>query len=178
MDFVDSLMSELDIARQTVIDWRSFVRDIFTDYILRQNTIIGGPGIIVQIDETHFVKRKYHRGRVEVKVFGVVDIEGNCFMHTVDDRKKETLMAIISKRILPGSVIISDEFRSYSSLSQAEHHTVWIRQQGRTPHKQDWSNLGCWRFESRKRIFSIRILVSTYLDASKWYLMVPIQFLY
>jgi len=40
------------------------MRDICADYFLRNSEKIGGPGTIVEIDETCVSKRKYERGRL------------------------------------------------------------------------------------------------------------------
>lgn len=63
---------------------------------LKRNQI-GGPGIIVEIDESVFNKRKYHRGRFikEKWVFGGVERGGSgvFFVH-VKNRRRETLLLL------------------------------------------------------------------------------------
>ncbi|CAB9519936.1 pore calcium channel protein 1 [Seminavis robusta] len=89
-----------------------------------ENYQIGGIGVEVEIDESKFGKRKYHRGhRVDgVWVFGGVERtpERKCFLVAVEDRKKPTLEALIKEFILPGSIIISDKFPSYEDLEGTE----------------------------------------------------------
>ena len=67
--------------------------------ILEQDTEqIGGPGKHIEIDESKFGKRKYHRGkRVDgVWVFGGIERESKrCFFEIVSDRSAETLIPII-----------------------------------------------------------------------------------
>ena len=77
--------------------------------------IIVGDGIIVEIDECKLVKKKYHRGRNlahEGKwLFGGIDKDsGKCFFEFVNKRDRETLLEIIRRRILPGSIVYSDEW--------------------------------------------------------------------
>ena len=69
---------------------------------------IGGVGKIVEIDESKFGKRKYHRGRrVDgVWVFGGIERESRCFMVSVEDRTAATLIPIIKQYILPGTVCL------------------------------------------------------------------------
>ena len=90
---------------------------------------IGGPGKVVEIDESKFGRRKYNRGkRVDGKwVFGGIEqCTDKIFMEVVEDRTKETLWALIDTYIAKGSVIWSDKWRSYQGLDKAgyEHFTV------------------------------------------------------
>ena len=66
-----------------------------------------------------FIAGKYHRGkRVEGKwVFGGVERDtGKCFLEPVENRTAQTLMTLIEEWILPGSIIISDCWKSYSTI--------------------------------------------------------------
>jgi transposase-like protein len=82
--------------------------------------MIGGEGIIVEIDESKFGKRKYHRGhRVEgAWVFGGVERapEKRTFVQVVEDRSERTLLQAIRENIHPGSIIHSDMWRGYSGI--------------------------------------------------------------
>ena len=92
---------------------------------------IGGPGIVVEIDESKFGKRKYNRGhRVEgVWVVGGVELtpERRVFLLPVEDRSRETLHSIIEEYVEPGSVIHTDLWRGYQGINETievEHRTV------------------------------------------------------
>ena len=66
-----------------------------------------------------FIAGKYHRGeRVEGQwVFGGVERDtGKCFLEPVENRSAQTLMTLIEEWILPGSIIISDSWKSYSTI--------------------------------------------------------------
>ena len=83
----------------------------------------------MEIDESKFGKRKYHRGRnVEGHwVFGGIERGSReSFMVAVPDRSKNTLMPIITQYIRPGTTVISDEWRSYNDIgiSGYTHQTV------------------------------------------------------
>ena len=83
--------------------------------------MIGGPGIVVEIDESKFTKRKYNVGRSmrDGWVFGGIEREsGKLFFRFVDDRTEATLSEIIKARIRPGSIINCDRFRSYWNLER------------------------------------------------------------
>ncbi|CAI6354362.1 unnamed protein product [Macrosiphum euphorbiae] len=80
---------------------------------------IGGVDKIVEIDESKFGKRKYHRGhRVEMQwIFGGVERgSGKCFLMPAEFRNKKTLLTIIKQWILLGTNIISDCWKSYDCL--------------------------------------------------------------
>ena len=90
---------------------------------------LGGPGVIVEIDESKFGKRKYHRGHhVEGQwVFGGYERgTGRTFMVPVEDRSTDTLLPIIKEWILPGTTIYSDCWRAYNCLGTEgfQHLTV------------------------------------------------------
>lgn len=47
-----------------MVDWMSSVREICLEKFVREPIVLGGPGTIVQIDESVFGRRKYNRGRL------------------------------------------------------------------------------------------------------------------
>ena len=53
---------ELGLAESTGVDWDSFCREVCEITLLENSARLGGDGKIVQIDESKFGKRKYHRG--------------------------------------------------------------------------------------------------------------------
>ena len=62
--------------KQTIADWMNFCRDICRDKVVRsRKMVIGGPGIVVKIDESKFGKRKYNRGRHQECKWVVGEIE-------------------------------------------------------------------------------------------------------
>ena len=110
-------------SRHTSVDWRSFCSEVTVNWLKNQEPI-GGPGIIVEIDETFFVKRKYERGRQlsDVWVFGGIErVSKKKFIIPLheegQDRSAKTLIPIIKKYICEGSVIISDGWAAYRTLS-------------------------------------------------------------
>lgn len=123
-----AIISHFHWSSKTVTDWVKFAQQLVGEMVLIQEDdyTIGGPGIQVQIDESKFGKRKYHRGhRVEgVWVFGGVEMtpERKCFLVKVPNRNKTTLRNLIKKFILPGSIIKSDSFTSYINNRTQESH--------------------------------------------------------
>jgi len=126
------VLHETGLSNHTVIDFYNFLREVCRVVLQEQSEPIGRPGVIVQIDESKFGKRKHNRGRPidGVWVFGgILERESNppkCFFLPVEDRKASTLIPIIKQWILPGTTVLSDGWKAYKSL-EAEgfvHQTV------------------------------------------------------
>lgn len=120
---------ELGLGTHTGVDWDSFSREVCEIALMEDSESIGGEGKIVQIDESKFGKRKYHRAHhVEGKwVFGGIENDSRkCFLIAVDKRDEQTLLPIIQKWIKPGTTIISDCWKAYSNLEKYgyTHSTV------------------------------------------------------
>ena len=64
----DHISRELKIGSEhTLVDWKNFAREVCLEILQQDNCKIGGVGKVVEIDESKFGKRKYHRGkRVDV----------------------------------------------------------------------------------------------------------------
>ncbi len=100
-----------------------------TDWAMNSAEPVGGQGLVVEIDESKFGKRKYHRGHyVEGQwIFGGIERDsGRIFLVPVEDRTSATLVGIIKTWIKPGSTIYSDCWKGYSCLEDNgyEHLTV------------------------------------------------------
>jgi len=54
---------EIAVSAHTVVDWSSFCREVCIFWLQKHCTVLGGPGVVVEIDEAKFGKRKYNRGR-------------------------------------------------------------------------------------------------------------------
>ena len=144
----------LGATNHTITDWRSFCSEV-TEYWLENNIeAIGGPGMIIEIDETVIVKRKNNKGRIlkEIWIFGGIErTTGKCFVVeliegfnlqglTRDERLKRlprdkaTLIPIIQQYIKPGSTIYSDGWSAYEGLTDVGYkHGVVI-------HKENFLN--------------------------------------
>ncbi|XP_049317910.1 uncharacterized protein LOC125780182 [Bactrocera dorsalis] len=108
----------------TISDWYSYCREAVVIFQLDHQEFkgkIGGPGKIVQIDESKFGKRKYNRGR---------RVEGHWVLRMIEDgsedlrlevcpdnvRSAEVLIPLIRKHVQEGTTIRTDFWRAYECL--------------------------------------------------------------
>jgi len=115
-----AIQKEHQLDQHTMCDWFQFCREVVLDSIESKSEMIGGEGKVVEIDESKFRKRKYHRGHY-VKgqwVFGgIARGTGRKFLVAVHDRSAENLIGLIKQWIVSSTMIISDCWAAYSSLS-------------------------------------------------------------
>ncbi len=107
------------VSEHTVIQWFQYFRDACSWYFENFPEQIGGPGHVVQMDESVMVKRKYGRGRQapERWVFGGYDTTSKKgFLRFVDWQMAAVLLPIIQEMVIPGTEIWTDEWRSYRGI--------------------------------------------------------------
>jgi len=91
---------------------------------------LGGPGCIVQIDETYiggYINAKEGTALSNKKVvLGMLESGGELVTRVVPDTKRGALRPHIAAHVLPGTIIHTDEKRSYNGLclSGFRHQTV------------------------------------------------------
>ncbi|GAB1604318.1 hypothetical protein Ahia01_000713200 [Argonauta hians] len=132
------IAKETCLSPKTLVDFCNFQREICKKYLEDHPQTLGGiddngESIIVEIDESKFFHRKYHRGTWHVGhwVFGAIERHsGRCCVIEVPDRRRETLMPIIRRWILPGSRIISDGWAAYAQIENESvyKHDVIVHQ--------------------------------------------------
>ena len=109
------------------------MREICSNYLVNHPVTLGGPGVVVQINETVMSKRKHSRDHIvpEHWVFGGIHTEQKIgFLDFLSDRSAATLLPIIERVIRPGSTIHSDQWVTYNGVANIPvnpvfvHHTV------------------------------------------------------
>ena len=177
------ITSQLNISDNTNVDWASFCREVCGETMLRESESgkqIGGQDIVVEIDESKFAKRKYHRGH-DLKlgwVFGGREKENgrNCFAVVVPDRSEATLLPIILKYIARGSIIYSDCWAAYNKLTEygykhlTVNHSVNFKDPGTgcctNGIEGDWQKM---KYGGSMPKFGIRQhMLQGYLDVYMW----------
>ena len=126
-----SISEYTGLSEKCVGHWRAIVNEYIEKFILANSRAIGGPGHIVEIDEAKFGKRKWHVGyyRDGRWVLGGVDrTTGMCFLLPCENnsRSAATLLPLIQRWVLPGSIVYTDEWSGYNSLQASgfSHDTV------------------------------------------------------
>ena len=116
-----TIEASLEWTRKTSVDWRSFCSEVTENWYQNQQAI-GGNGVVVEIDESLIAKHKYGRGRPlsQIWVFGGIErVSKRAFVINVGaKRDAATLLPLIQRYILPGSIIYSDGWSAYQRISQ------------------------------------------------------------
>ncbi|XP_049307702.1 uncharacterized protein LOC125777304 [Bactrocera dorsalis] len=114
------------LSSATISDWYSYCREAVVIFQLDHQEFkgkIGGPGKVVQIDESKFGKRKYNKGR---------RVEGHWVLGMIEDgsedlrlevcsdnvRSAEVLIPLIRKHVHEGTTIRTDFWRAYECLPE------------------------------------------------------------
>ena len=181
----DQIKKQLRITANTAVDWDMFCRETREVTIEHKSEKIGGPGKVVQIDESKVGKRKYHRGhRVDGQwIFGGVEEESRkCFLVPVEDRSEATLLPFIQKWIEPGTLIVSDCWKSYSNLEKngyfhqtVNHSKEFVNEEGFHTNKIEghWRHmkvsLPVWRYTQREvLIIPRRVYMASYQQGGRF----------
>lgn len=86
------IKQQLGLGSQTAVDWDMFYRKLCEDAMFESRENLGGPGKVVQIDESEIGKSKYHHGHVVEGqwVFGGTKEDSRkCSIATVEDRTEK-----------------------------------------------------------------------------------------
>jgi transposase-like protein len=118
-------------SSKTVTTFYNHFRVLVSSSLSEEDQIIGGDGVIVEIDETKLGKHKYQRDHRVEGVWVVTGIErtelARIFAVPVENRSAETLNEVIMKHVVPGSIIYTDLWKGYNELKENlgfSHFTV------------------------------------------------------
>jgi ISXO2-like transposase domain len=120
------IMRYTGASDKSITAYLKYYRQLVASSIDSDNTIIGGEGVTIEVDESKFGKRKNHRGhRVEgVWVVGGVERTParNLFAEVVNDRSTTTLKDVLLRHVRPGTTVLTDMWKGYADL-----HTIGLR---------------------------------------------------
>ena len=137
---------------------------------------------IVEIDESKFFRRKYHRGRWREGhwVFGGIERRTQkCFLVRVEQRNADTLLPLIEQWIQPGTHIMSDGWAAYNGIENIGggiysheviiHEDNFVDPNNRRIHTQNVESM----WARAKRVFKRNYgtsgnLFETYLSEFMW----------
>ena len=101
-------------------NYRHF-RSLVASTLQEEDREIGGQGIIVEVDETKMGKRKYNRGHRVDGVWVIAGVERRAerkmLLIAVENRDSETLNNIIMSHVKEGSIIHTDMWKGYGSIT-------------------------------------------------------------
>ena len=109
--------------------------------------MLGGPGIIVEVDECHLHKRKYGRGSPlaadALRVVGVIERDAtgqrrSAFLLT-RRRGADVLVPFIRENVAPGSIPISDEWKGYTRVLEQDYIRLTINHSVEYGHTIDFN---------------------------------------
>ena len=123
-------------SHETACQYKRHFEELVSYMVQDEKQKIGGPGIIVEMDESKFGHRKYNRGhRVESPwVVGGVERtpDRRMFAQTVTGRDGELLATVIKDNIEPETILLTDGWAGYvvavdilrANGFPIEHHVV------------------------------------------------------
>jgi transposase-like protein len=118
-------------AGKTVSKFYWLFRRLAASTLSEIDTVIGGTGIIVDVDETKLGRRKYNQGHRVDGVWVVVGVERTeqrrVFLVAVEDRSADTIRRVVGTHVAPGSIVHTDGWRGYMGIDEAcsvIHRTV------------------------------------------------------
>jgi transposase-like protein/predicted RNA-binding Zn-ribbon protein involved in translation (DUF1610 family) len=131
----------------TVTAFFKHFRQLVSSSLTEEDSVIGGPGIVIEVDETKLGKRKYHRGHRVEGAWVLVGIErteeARVFLVPVEDRSANTLTEVLSRHVRPGSIVYTDCWKGYSGTEaelEVVHETVNHSQFFKDPDTQVCTN--------------------------------------
>lgn len=118
-------------CRKTIAAYKVYFRQLISNMIESDDEIIGGEGIIIEVDETKIGKRKNNRGHIVEGAWVIVGVERTTdrlvFAEVVENRDAETIKKLFIKHVANGSILYTDEWKAYKNIALElglEHHTV------------------------------------------------------
>lgn len=117
------------INKNTAVKLRAFLISQIRIYFIRFPIQLGGPFKQVDIDETMLThSAKSHRGRSprrQIYALCIKEVGENVkkgFCTVLTDRSARSILPVIYRVVIPGTVIHTDEWASYNHLSRSEEY--------------------------------------------------------
>lgn len=116
-----AMQTHLSLSNVSIVVWTKFIREVCSSKLMNLNPKIGGPGKIIQIDESVIYKAKYNLGHAlfarKKWILGFYDVEHKVgFVRFLQDRSADTLNTLIMEHVEPGSEIHTDCWAGYNNI--------------------------------------------------------------
>ena len=119
------IIKYLDLNMTVIKKLKKHLISRIKDFYQANPILMGGPGKLVQIDETMLNhKVKAHRGRAPLRqswAFGIVDCStkpAKGFMCLIENKSSNEILPLIYKHVREGSIIHTDEAKVYQKLGK------------------------------------------------------------
>jgi len=138
------------VASEAAVQWLVYMREVMEVIMCNVQDKLGGPGKIVELDESVLVHRKCHRGRrlamanKQIWIFGGIERsvkqpeeekkdkktenkrktaeKGKAFMVRVHNRTMKTLDPLVEKFIAEGTHLVTDQAQVYLNMADRLPH--------------------------------------------------------
>ena len=123
-----SILNQTEHSSGTICDHMRLYRELVAEFVEEEHTIIGGPGIEVEVDESKFGRVKYHRGHAVDGVWVLGGVERTeqrrVFLAFVPNRAASTLVEVLRQHVKPGSTVYTDLWKGYNNIEDelSVHH--------------------------------------------------------
>jgi len=112
---------EVELSTASIVQWVRNFQHIFALHLLANESTVGGPGTIVEVDGTSISARKFHDRSFPVNdrqwMFGGFERgTKKSFLKLVETCDPTTLLPIIQESVLPGTTIMSDLWEAYGGI--------------------------------------------------------------
>lgn len=119
---VRSMETMIGCSHETACQYKRHFEELVSYMVQDAKQKIGGPGIIVEMDESKFGHRKYNRGHRVESPWVVGGVERTparkMFAETVTARDGELLTTVILDNIEPGTILLTDGWAGYGVAVQ------------------------------------------------------------
>ncbi|CAF1014941.1 unnamed protein product [Brachionus calyciflorus] len=172
----------LKVSRPTINKVFQNLRKVCIKQLNKENIVLGGNGVVVEIDESLFVRVKHNKGkdlkRDQVWVFGLYERDTTrCLFFVVVKRDAVNLLNLIYKYVAPNSIIHSDCWASYNRIKRLDknyvhrtvNHDLYFVDPVTRCHTNSIESIWCSAKMHLKKMRGVkRCYLQSYLDEYTW----------
>ena len=144
------LERECRIRLETIINWRHFIRDVFTQYFILHPVKVGGSRHVVGVEEfdvkRHIRKHTANSKNVQSVFVGIDNETQESFLVAVDQGNAETLLPVMKDVVLPDTIVVSTLWKTYGTHDDVEYERLEMKHDLKFEdvNAQDTSILNLW----------------------------------